>query len=200
MRMRLPTFLITAVAGLALAPSAVADTLTGDLNLTRSACSGNTDVLGLSYDYGAYSGSCGSIPGISVVTRSYPSGALPAPVTLDTTRPIDIAIDLATQTGLPAFGDQTVGVELFGTTANGKTVSLGSDEEIKPAANMLTDGNYVQEFSLPLTAAKRGPFKGLSLDLSVGGSINGGYVGHGGKSLVSIPVFDDAILVPEEAE
>ena len=200
MRTRLGSLLATAAVGLALAPSAFADTATADLNLTLSACSGSSDVLALSYDFGAYSGNCGSIPGIAVLTDTYPSGTLPAAVTIDPARPIAVAIDLKTQGGLPAFGEQTVGVDFYGTNTKGKTVNLGRAEEVRPADEMLTGGSYVQEFTLPLTAAQAGTYKSFSLDLSVGGAINGGYVGHGGLSYVSVPVVDGTVLVPDTTQ
>src|SRR3954468_16649254 len=116
--------LIAATLGLVLAPAgALADSATGDLLLTRSDCSGSTDVLGLSYDGGAYSGSCGSIPGVTPVTDTYASDDLPLPVTLDTSRPVHIDIYLDPFVGSPigSIGDETVGVALSATTSKNKT-------------------------------------------------------------------------------
>src|SRR4051794_39892944 len=191
--------------GLVLAPSAaLADSQTGDLLLTRSDCSGSTDVLGLSYDGGAYSGSCGSIPGVTPVTDTYASDKLPLPVTLDTARKIhiDIAIDSFVGDPIGSVGDETVGVDLTGTTTKNKDVALGSAEAVKPAADMLTTGSYVQSFGLDLSkvaGAGTSAFKSFSLDLTVGGSVGGGFVGIG-NSIVSLPVFDDAILVPPDPD
>src|SRR4051794_29911271 len=95
------TFLLAATVGLTLVPSALADSATGDLLLTRSDCSGASDVLGLSYDGGAYSGSCGSVPGVTPVTDTYASDTLPLPVTLDTARKIHIAIGIDSFVGSP---------------------------------------------------------------------------------------------------
>jgi hypothetical protein len=194
------TLLATATVGLALAPAAFADSATGDLYLTRSACSGASDVLGLSYDLGAYSGSCGSVPGITPVTDTYGGDKLPLPVTLDTSRPVHIAIYISSFAGSTSIGDETVGVALTGTTTKNKDVDLGDAEVVKPAAAMLQGGKYVQEFNLDtskLTATTL--YKSFSLDLTVGGSVGGGFVGIG-TSVVSVPVFDDAILVPPDEE
>jgi hypothetical protein len=189
--------------GLTVAPSAaLADSATGDLLLTRSACSGASDVLGLSYDGGAYSGSCGSVPGVQPVTDTYASETLPLPVTLDTARKvhIDIVIDSFVGSPIGSIGDETVGVDLTGTTTKNKGVPLGSAEAVKPAAEMLTAGSYVQSFDLDLSKVPAtNVYKSFSLDLTVGGSVAGGFVNIG-KSVVQVPVFDDAILVPSDEE
>src|SRR6476661_17086 len=121
--------------GLAVAPAgALADSATGDLLLTRSDCSGSTDVLGLSYDGGAYSGSCGSVPGATPTTDTYASDTLPLPVTLDTARKVHVAIYIDSFVGGPlgSLGDETVGVDLSGVTSGNKTLSLGSAQAVKP--------------------------------------------------------------------
>ena len=180
----------------------MADTATGDLFLTRSACSGASDVLGLSYDGGAYSGSCGSIPGVTPVKATYAGGTLPLPVAFDQTRPvhIDIYIDSFAGGSVGSIGDETVGVALSATTTKNKVVAIGSKEVVKPAAEMLTTGKYVQSFDLDLSKlATTNVYKKFSLDLTVGGSVAGGFVGIG-KSVVSFPVLDGTILVPEEPE
>src|SRR3954447_1428507 len=185
--------LIAATLGLALAPAgALADSATGDLLLTRSDCSGASDVLGLSYDGGAYSGRCGSTPGVQPVTDPYACKTLPLPVTLDTSRKVHIAIGIDSFTGAPlgSIGDETVGVDLSGTTTKSKVVSLGSAQVVKPAAEMLSTGSYVQEFDLDLSKVPAtNAYKAFSLDLTVGGSVGGGFVNIG-QSMVSVPVFD----------
>ena len=194
------TLLATAGATLVLAPSALADTATGDLYLTRSACSGSSDVLGLSYDRGAYSGSCGSIPGATPVTDTYGNDKLPLPVTLDTSRPIHIDIYLSPFASNTSIGDETVGVDLTGTTKANRGVSLGSAEVVKPAQAMLTGAKYVQSFDLDISKIPAANvYKGFSLDLTVGGSLGGGFIGIG-SSVVSVPVFDDAVLTPPDVE
>lgn len=196
----LASLLATAGAALVLAPSALAATATGDLLLTRSACSGASDVLGLSYDRGAYSGDCGSIPGITPVTSTYANARLPLPVTLDTSRPIHVEIAISPFAGNTSIGDETVGVALTGTTKANKGVDLGSATVVKPAQAMLQGAKYVQEFDLDISKVPAAnSFKGFSLDLTVGGSVGGGFVGIG-TSVVSLPVFDDAVLVPSEGE
>src|SRR5689334_1334691 len=184
--------LIAATLGLVLAPAgALADTATGDLLLTRSDCSGASDVLGLSYDGGAYSGSCGSIPGATPTTDTYASDKLPLPVTLDTARKVHVAIFIDSFTGAPlgSLGDETVGVDLSGVTSGNKSVSLGSAQAVKPAAEMATAGSFEQDFDLDLSkvvGASTASFKSFSLDLTVGGSLGGGFVNIG-KSVVSLP-------------
>jgi hypothetical protein len=193
--MRIRSFVVTLVAitALSLVPAspALADDSTADLLLTRSACTGASDILKLDFELQAYTGSCGDALAFATggQTDTYASDKL-TPFTLDTSRPISVAIKLSTQGGLVAVGDQKVTIDLSATDAKGKGVALGSAEATKAAADMLRGGNYTQTFSLPLTAAKGGPYKSFSLDLTVGGSVLGSYVNNGGASLVSLPIFD----------
>src|SRR3954452_1710182 len=178
--MTIRTALIAATLGLALAPAgALADSATGDLLLTRSDCSGASDVLGLSYDGGAYSGSCGGIPGVLPTTDTYASDKLPLPITLDTARKVHIAIYIDSFVGPPigSLGDETVGVDLSGVISGNKSVSLGSAQQVKPAAEMVTAGTYEQDFDLDLSkVAASNVYKSFSLDLTVGGSVGRGFV------------------------
>jgi hypothetical protein len=188
-------FLVTAAAGLALAPSAFADTTYQDLYVARDACGGATPAnLRLASATGAFTGSCGSLAaGLGGVDNVYatPAGDEGLPVTLDATRPIHVAVSVSSNPGLVigGIGEEAVSVSLTGRSGS-KTVDLGGATATTPADVMLRQTKHVYEFDLPLTAAKGLTYKSFELVLNVGGAQQSGYVNHGGGSLVSLPVFD----------
>ena len=183
------TILLTALAGLALAPAASADT-TSDYYLARDACGGSDPANPrLDTELGAFTDGCGSLAGIAgPSTTTYPS-ASGAAQTLDPTRKIFVAITVSDFSGAGVgIGPQTIDITLTGKDAKSKTVTLGSATDTKDAQAMLRGADYTAEFELPIKAAQKGPFKAFTLTLSVGGSQFGGFVDHGGNSYVSLPI------------
>jgi hypothetical protein len=184
------TVLAVAAASLALAPTAAADTATSDLYVARDACGGTDPAnLRLAPEVGPYTGNCGNLLGVLGGSPSvYPSETM-APVSLDAERPVYIAIS-TTSEGV-AVGDQTIDVELTAKDKSKEIVTLGEASNTKPAAEMLRGGTYTAEFELPISAEQAAKqYTAFTLTLTVGGSALGGYVNHGGQSLVSLPVFD----------
>jgi hypothetical protein len=184
------TFILAALAGLALAPAAVADTATNELYLARDACGGSDPAnLRLSPELGGFTDGCGNVLGIAGAAQDvYPSATGPLQK-LDVTRKVYIAIATGDFSGAGVgIGPQTIDVKLTGKDSKNKTVTLGSASDTKDAQAMLRGANYTAEFELPLKAAQAGPFKAYTLTLSVGGSEFAGYVDHGGGSFVSLPV------------
>lgn len=200
MRTSVLTFLAAVTAALALAPSAMADTATADLFLARDDC-GGTDNPHLSYNLGAFTDACGSLAAAVAPSGDvYDSGTLPLTFGLDTSREGKIDITVSSRESLGyGIGDQQIDVTLTGVTTGKKTVTLFSGSDVKAAADMLGGANYTAEFTFPLTGIG-GPYKSFSLDVSVGGASLAGYISNGADSLVSLPVADGTVLVPEEDE
>jgi hypothetical protein len=156
--------------------------------VARDDC-GGTDNERLDVDLGAYSGSCGDVLAILGGTKTpYPAKA-GVPITIDGTRPvtIDIGVDSFTGSPLGGIGDQTIAVELVGTTTTNAKVKLASGSQTTAAADMLRNGGYIAEFSLPIVG---GFYKGLTLNLTVGGSELHGFIRYNGDSVVTLPVPD----------
>jgi hypothetical protein len=186
------TILVSALAGLALAPAASAEPATSDYYLARDSCgSSGTGPANprLDPELGAYTGDCGSLAGIAGASSTvYPSksGALQ---TLDVTRKVYVAINVSDFNGVgTAIGPQTIDVKLTGKDAKNKTVTLGQATDTKDAQTMLRGADYTAEFELPLKPEQKGPYKAFTLTLSVGGSQFGGFVNHGGNSFISLPI------------
>ena len=204
MRTVLRTALATAIAGMALASPALADTATVDLYLARDAC-GATDGVEpdprLAFDLGASTLGCGSMLAIAGGSPTTYPARQGMPVTLDPERPIDIAISISSYFGVlvGGVGPETVEVLLTGRK-DGKTVTLGQGSLTTPAEEMLTNPEYVAEFALPLKPEQGGRYTSVSLSLTVGGSQLSGFVNHDGSSYVSLPVTDDSVPVPDEEE
>ncbi|MCW2990638.1 MAG: hypothetical protein JWM73_1232 [Solirubrobacterales bacterium] len=201
MRIALRSFIAAAAVSLTLVPSALADTATEDLVLARDAC-GSTDTLPpaprLAFTPGASTLGCGSLLALSGGSPTDYPATEGVPVTLDDTRPIFVAVSSSSYTGGPlgGIGDETVEIDLTGKNAAGKTVSLGSDSQTIPAADMLQTGDRLSEFTLPI-AGKGGAYQGITLTLTVGGSQFSGFVNHDGSSYVSLPIFDSAVPTEE---
>jgi hypothetical protein len=202
MRMGFRSVLAAVVVSMTLASTAAADTATSDLFLVRDAC-GASDTLPpdprLAFDLGASQLGCGSLAGIAGGTpTSYPAKQ-GMPVTLDTARPVYVAISISSYFGVAVggIGPETVEVSLTGKRDK-KTVQIGQATLTTPAEEMLTKAEYVAEFELPLTPELAGEYTAMTLDLTVGGSQLSGFVNHDGTSYVSLPVFDSSI--PEEPE
>ncbi|MDX6664764.1 MAG: hypothetical protein QOG68_970 [Solirubrobacteraceae bacterium] len=193
MRKPLSIMIAATALGLALAPAAAfADSATEDLLLARDACGGTGAAnTRLALSAGTATGGCGSaLGGASPSTTTYPATE-GVPVLVDDSRPVVVDIDLTSYHGVAVggIGDETVSVELTGTRDK-KSVTLGTGSSTIAAADMLRTPHYTAEFSMPLGAAKAGTYTALSLDVTVGGAFFSGYVDHGGKSFVSVPVFD----------
>jgi hypothetical protein len=195
MHLSLRSILATATIGLALVPAgAFADEATSDFFVARDACGGTDPAnVRLSSALGAFSSGCGSIIGGILGTEETASTDVDEllPLTIDATRPIHVEIAVSSDPGvvLGGIGDETVSVTLTGTKGS-KTVSFGSKSTTTDAATMLQQSDNVYAFDFPLDATKAGIYKGFSLDFSVGGSQQSGYIDYGGGSFVSIPVPD----------
>lgn len=195
--------LIAAVAsGLALAPSAFADTNTADLVLARDACGAAGDPR-LSFDLGAAVG-CGNLLAatgdVQDVVYPTPTGTPLLPI--DGTRAIHVAIRSGNFLGdspRGPIGDETVRVELSGKKSGSTTTTvLGTATRTTPAVDRFNAGNeHTVEFDLPIGTAQAGTYKSLALSVYVGGALLGGYISHDGTSLVTLPVADTFSL-PEE--
>jgi hypothetical protein len=195
--MRIRTFIASAALGLALAPAAQADTATQTLNIARDACGGTTPANPhLSLGLGVFTSGCGSLVGIlgGSATDYSTSAGDGVPVTLDTARPIHVAVTVASDPGvvLGGIGDEVVDFSLSGKRGT-KAVSLGDGSATTTADVMLRQTGHVYEFDLPLTAALAGTYSNLTLTLSVGGSQQSGYIDYGGGSYIELPVFDDSV-------
>jgi hypothetical protein len=194
MHLALRTTLLTALAGLALAPAASAATATSDYYLARDACGGSDPANPrLDTELGAFTDGCGSLAGITgQSTTSYPSAA-GALQTLDITRKVFVAISVSDFSGAGVgLGPQTIDVKLTGKDAKNKTLTLGSATDTKDAQAMLRGADYTAEFELPLKAGLAGPFKSFTLTVGVGGSQFAGFVDHDGNSFVSLPIVTTA--------
>ena len=188
------------LSGLALAPTASADTATADLFAARDACgTGNNDRL--DFNLGGYTDACGSLAQpVVATTATFASANLNPLFGLDTTRNAVISVTGSSRESLGyGIGDQVVEVTLTAKDTKNKTVTLFTGSQTKAAAQMLGGANYTATFQVPL-AGKAGPFKSYVLDVSMGGAIGAGYLSTGGDTLVSLPVADDAIIFPPEEE
>lgn len=201
MRIALRSLIATAALGLALAPAAhAADSATEDLYVARDACGGQGVPQNerLSLDLGGFTSGCGSLAGfLGGSETDYTTGPDDGvPVTLDTSRPILVSISVGSDPGLVlgGIGDETVAFTLSGrrltSTGGSSPVTLGEESTTTPAETMLQQTDHTYEYELPLTQAKAGTYKSLTLTLSVGGSQQSGYIDYSGGSLVSLPVFD----------
>jgi hypothetical protein len=186
----LRTLIATVALGLMLVPAALADTATTDLVLARDAC-GGTDPANERLDLGpgASTGSCGDLGSWGGPTMTPHPAKAGVPITIDGTRNALIVIAAESYTGNPVggIGDQTTTVELIGTTQTGKKVSIAKDSQVIPAADMLRKGSYVAEFNVPIVG---GFYKGLTLNLTIGGSVLHSFVHYNGDSFLSLPVPD----------
>ena len=202
MRTVLRTAWATAIASMALASPALADTATSDLYLARDAC-GATDGVEpaprLAFDLGKSTLGCGNMLAIAGGSPTTYPAKQGMPVTLDASRPIAVVVSITSYFGVlvGGVGPETVDITLTGRK-DGKTVKLGEGSLTTPAEEMLTNAEYTARFALPLKPEQGGEYTGISLDLTVGGSQLSGFVNHDGSSYVSLPVFDDSI--PEEPE
>jgi hypothetical protein len=202
MRTVLRSLITLGLTGLALAPTAQADTAVVDLVLARDACGGQTPAnTRLDLTTGASTLGCGSMVAITGgATTVYPAAKDALPVVLDDQRDIFVAISTGSFSGggVGGIGAETIELTLSGkNAATRKTIALGSATRTTAAADMIRNGGYTAEFELDI-AGRGGTYSDLTLSLRVGGSQFSGFVDHDGTSFVSLPVTDAS--VPPETE
>ena len=200
MRIFRKLFLIAGL-GVVLAPTtALADSQTASLYAARDDC-GGTDNPRLALDMGAYADACGSLAQPAVPTQEkFASATLKPLFPLDPARKGKISVGVSSRESLGyGVGPQTITVTLTAKDTKNKTVQLFTGSATKDAPAMLGGANYVQDFEFDL-GGKTGPYKAYTLDVSVGGSVGGGYLSTGGDTLVELPVPDTAIVFPPEEE
>jgi hypothetical protein len=207
MRMYGRSFILAAMAALACAPGALADTETTDL--VFAADTEGEDVcqnFHLGYSTGSYSGSCSdaTFGGYLGSSEDLVFGAVDGlPLTLDVARPIHI--DLVTSMWLGdsprgPLGDETISITVTGKRqSSNQTVTIGSISKTTPATERINSNEMAMSFDIQPAADKAGVYKSLSVAVRTGGALLGGYTAVDGTSFVSFPIIDGtAPPIPED--
>jgi hypothetical protein len=205
MRM-LRSVIAAAGLGLALLPGAAfADSDTTDLILAGDTGANPCENFRLSFSTGSQTGGCSdaTFGGYLGTTEDLIFGAVDGlPLTLDPARKIHVQIDSSMFLGdnpKGTVGDETVTVTLTGKrVGSNATITLGNASKTTPTAERVNKNNSTVTFDIQPAASTAGVFKSLTLAVSVGGAILGGYVSLDGSSFVSFPIIDGSEPVIDE--